>query len=145
MDRLVSTIILLLIFISPVILSCGQNIPLTDYEPRSTQEQALKNILLEYQDAANAKNSDRIDKLISENASIMVGRKRTILSKKQYIEILPERFAENLLVSFGKAKMTVSGDKAEVKLYVTRGDTDSLVVFDMRFVSDQWRIHGLSY
>lgn len=145
MDRLESTIILLLMFISPVILSCGQNTPLTDYEPRSDQEQALKNILLEYQDAANAKNSDKIVKLISENASIMVGRERKILSKKQYIEILPERFAENLFVSFGKAKMTISGDKAEVKMYVTRGDTDSLVVFDMRFESDQWHIHGWSY
>lgn len=126
-------------------LSCGQNTPLTDYEPKSPQEQSLKSALLEFQDGANAKNSDKVKNLISENASIMVGRDRKILSKKEYVDILPARFAENVSVSLGKPKMIVAGDKAEVKIHVTRGDTNSLVVFDMRFENDKWFIHGWTY
>lgn len=126
-------------------LSCGQNTPLTDYEPKSPQEQALKSTLLEFQDGANAKNSDKVKNLISENASIMVGRDRKILSKKEYVDILPARFAENVSVSLRKPKMIVAGDKAEVKIHVTRGDTNSLVVFDMRFENDKWYIHGWNY
>jgi len=32
------------------ILSCGQNEPLSNYEPKSPLEQALKSILLDFQD-----------------------------------------------------------------------------------------------
>ena len=40
------------------ILSCGQNEPLANYEPKSPQEQALKNILLDFQDGVNTLDSE---------------------------------------------------------------------------------------
>ena len=87
------------------ILSCGQNEPLTNYEPKSPQEQALKSILLDFQDGVNTRDSKKIENLIHEKASIMTGRERKILSKEEYIKILPKRLAENPSIALGKPKI----------------------------------------
>jgi hypothetical protein len=127
------------------ILSCGQNEPLANYEPRSPQEQALKNIMLAFQDGVNTRDSDKIGNLIHEKAAIMTGRDRKIISKAEYIKTLPQRLAENPPVSLGKPKMAVSGDKAEVKIYMTRGDYKGLVVFNLTFDNHEWTIQGWKY
>jgi len=119
------------------ILSCGQNEPLTSYEPKSLQEQALKSILLDFQDGVSARDSMKIENLIHEKASIMTGRERKILSRAEYIKILPKRLAENPPIELGKPKMTISGDKAEVKIYMARGDYNSLVVFNMKLENNK--------
>jgi hypothetical protein len=127
------------------ILSCGQNETLANYEPRSPQEQALKNIMLAFQDGVNTRDSDKIGNLIHEKAAIMTGRDRKVLSRAEYIKILPQRLAENPPVSLGKPKMAVSGDKAEVKIYMTRGDYKGLVVFNLTFDNHEWTIQGWKY
>jgi len=128
-----------------VIASCGQNEPLTNYEPKSPQEQALKSVLLDFQDGVNTLDSKKVENLIHEKASIMTGRERKTLSKKEYINILPERLAENPPIALGIPKMKVSGDKAEVKIYMTRGNYNSLVVFNMKFENNKWYIQGWKY
>ena len=127
------------------ILSCGQNEPLTNYEPKTPQEKALKRILLDFQDGVNTLDSTKIENLIHEKASIMTGRDRKILSKAEYIKILPKRLVENPSIVLGKPKMTVSGDKAEVKIYMARGDYNALVVFDMKLENDKWYIQSWKY
>ena len=127
------------------VLSCGQNEPLTQYEPKSPQEQALKRILLDFQEGVNTKNSDRIEKLIHENASLMTGKERKILSKADYIKILPTRLAENPSIALGKPQMAVSGDLAEVKIYMARGDNNALVVFNMKLENSKWYIQSWKY
>ena len=127
------------------ILSCGQNEPLSNYEPKSPIEQALKSILLDFQDGVNTLDSKKVGNLIHEKASIMTGRNRTILSKAEYIKILPKRLAENPSIALGKPKMTVSGDKAEVKIYMARGDYNSLVIFNMSLENNKWYIQSWQY
>ena len=126
-------------------LSCGQNEPLADYEPKTPQEQALKSTLLAFQEGVNTKNSRKIENLIHENAAVMTGRERKILSKPEYAKILPKRLAENPPVALGKPKMAVDGDKAEVKIYMTRGDYNGLVVFNMKMENDRWYILSWKY
>jgi hypothetical protein len=41
--------------------------------------------------------------------------------------------------------MTVSGDKAEVKIYMARGDYNGLVVFNMKLENAKWHIQGWKY
>ena len=127
------------------ILSCGQNEPLTNYEPKSTQEQALKGILLDFEDGVNTRDSKKIGNLIHEKASMMTGRERKILSRVEYIKVLPKRLAENPPIALGKPKITISGDKAEVKIYMARGDFNSLVVFNMKLENNKWYIQGWKY
>jgi len=127
------------------ILSCGQNEPLSNYEPKSPKEEMLKNILLDFQDGVNTLDSKKIENLIHGKASIMTGRERKILSKAEYIKILPKRLAENPSIALGKPKMTVSGDKAEVKIYMARGNSNSLVVFNMKLENNKWYIQSWKY
>ena len=93
-----------------VIASCGQNEPLTNYEPKSPQEQALKSILLDFQDGVNTLDAKKIESLIHPKASLMTGRERKTLSNEEYVKILPKRLAGNPSIALGKPKMTVSGD-----------------------------------
>jgi len=127
------------------LVSCGRNEPLINYEPKSAKEKALKNILLDFQNGVNTLNPKKIENLIHEKASIMTGRDRKILSKAEYLKILPKRLAENPSIALGKPKMTVSGYKAEVKIYMERGSFNSLVVFNMKFENSKWYIQSWQY
>ena len=86
-----------------------------------------------------------IENLIHENAAMMTGRQRKILSKTEYVKVLPKRLAENPPVALGKPKMTISGDEAEVKIYMTRGDYNGLVVFHLKMENDKWYILSWKY
>jgi hypothetical protein len=76
---------------------------------------------------------------------MMTGRERKILSRAEYIKVLPKRLAENPPIALGKPKITISGDKAEVKIYMARGDFNSLVVFNMKLENNKWYIQGWKY
>ncbi len=128
-----------------VIASCGQNEPLTNYEPKSSQERALKSILLDFQDGVNTLDAKKIESLIHPKASLLTGRERKTLSKEEYVKILPKRLAGNPSIALGKPKMTVSGDKAEVKIYMTRGNYNGLVVYNMILEDNKWYIQGWKY
>ncbi len=118
---------------------------LADYEPKSPQEQAIKTVLLDFQEATNTKNHRKIENLIHERASIMIGRDRKILSKTAYVEILPKRLAENVSIALGKPKINVSGDNAEVKIYMTIGEYKLLIVYQMQFQKNKWYIQSWAY
>ena len=136
---------LVLAIAAAAILSCGQNEPLARYKPQSPQEQALKRVLLDFQDGVNTKDPKKVADLIHDKAAIMTGRDRKTLSKADYLKILPKRLAENPSIALGKPKMSLDGDKAEVKLYMTRGDLNVLVVYDMKLEGQQWYIYGWKY
>ena len=136
---------LAIIIILAAILSCGQNEPLSNYEPKSPQERALKNILMDFQESVNARDSKKLESLIHEDAAIMVGSERKILSKAAYSKVLPKRLAENPPVALGTPKMSVTGDDAEVRIYMTRGDYNGLVVFNMKMENGKWYILNWKY
>ena len=136
---------LILAIVITTTLSCGQNEPLTLYEPESVHEQALKTVLLDLQDGVNTRDSKKIENLIHEDASIMTGRDRKILSKAEYIKILPKRLADNSPIALGKPKMAISDDSAEVKIYMTRGNYNGLVVYNMRLEDNKWYIQSWKY
>jgi len=127
------------------ILSCGQNTPLALYEPKSPQEQAIKDVFLDFQNGINTMNYSQIENLIHDKASIMIGRDRKILSKAAYVDILPQRLAQNVSIALGKPKMKVSGDKAEVKIYMTSGEYNLLIVYKMQFEKNKWYIRSWEY
>ena len=127
------------------IISCGRNDPLANYEPKSPKEVALKKVFLEFQDGVNRKDTKKVATLIHENASIMIGRDRKILTRTEYIKILPERLAENPSISLGKPRMKVLGEVAEVKIYMTRGNYKGLIVYNLKLDNNNWYIHNWRY
>ena len=128
-----------------VILSCGQNEPLANYEPKSGEEQALKSVLLDFEKAVSKKDFKQIENLFHERASIMIGRDRKILSKAEYIKILPERLADDPYMALGTPKMKISGDKAEIRIYMTREENNFLIIFNMKLENDKWQILSWDY
>jgi hypothetical protein len=127
------------------LLSCERNTPLIKYEPKSSQEQALKSVLLHFQEAVTHKDSEKVLSLIHEKASIMISTDLKLLSKTEYAEILPGRLAENSYIALGKPQITVSGDKAEIKIYMTRGDNNFLMTFNMKLEDNNWYILSWEY
>ena len=136
---------LLVAIVLSTTLSCGQDTPLAEFKPNSHQEEALKNVLLNLQAGVNTKDSRKIADLIHENASIMFGRDREIVSKAKYIELLPERLAENPPITLGKPKMSVSDNKAEVKVYIVSGNLRFLITYYMQFDNNKWHIKSWKY
>jgi hypothetical protein len=136
---------LALVMLATAALSCGQNEPLSTYEPKSPEEQALKSVFLDFQDGVNTRNAKKIENLIHETASLMIGRERKILSKAEYSRILPKRLADNPPITLGKPKMKVSGDKAVVRIYMTRGRYNGLTVFNMKRENSRWYIQSWKY
>ena len=128
-----------------IILSCGQNEPLNKYEPKSIQEQALKSVLLNFEEGVSNKDFKKIGNLFHDKASLMVGRDRKIISKEEYIKILPKRLDDNPYMALGTPKMTISGDKAEIKIYMTRGDNRYPFIFNMKMENNRWYILGWEY
>lgn len=128
-----------------VLLSCDSNEPLTTYEPKSSQEAALKNIFLELENGVNTRNAEKIAALIHEEASLMIGRERKILSKSEYRKILPQRLADNPSIALSRPKIKVSGNKAEVRIYITRGNYDGLIVYHMKLDKGGWYIQSWKY
>ena len=126
-------------------IACGQDEPIANYEPGSSEEKALKGVLLDFQDGVNSRDAVKIINLIHEDASIMTGRERKLLTKAEYFNILPKRLAENPPIALGKPKMAISGSQAEVKTYITRGEYRGLLVFNMKRVGNKWYIQGWKY
>ena len=128
-----------------VAASCGSNEPLASYVPKSPQEHALKKVLLDFEGGANTKDVGRVGNLIHENAALMIGRERAIISKQEYINALPDRLAANPAIALSIPKIKISGDTAQVRIYMARGSTKSLVVFDMKLENSTWFIRGWKY
>ncbi len=132
---------MLLVFL----VSCGQNEPLTNYTPKSAQEQALKQVLLTFEESVEKKESQKLAELLHATASVMVGRERQMLGKNAYIKILSERLHDNPPVSLGRPRMKIDGNKAEVKIYMQRGSNNTLVVFDFIREDRRWYIQSWKY
>ena len=140
---IIKNLLLAILLITP--LSCGQDTPLAEYEPKSPRETALKNVLLNFQAAVNAREHRKIADLIHADAAIMTGRDRKIISRAEYVSILPQRLAENPPVYLGKPKIKVDDNNAVVKVYMSRGKAKVLVVFHMQFDNNKWFIKGWEY
>ncbi|CAB1057115.1 hypothetical protein D1BOALGB6SA_1854 [Olavius sp. associated proteobacterium Delta 1] len=61
------------------------------------------------------------------------------------IKILPKRLAENPSISLGIPKITVSGKKAEVKIYMARGDFNGLIIYTMKLENNNWYFQSWKY
>ena len=54
---------ILLAILMMAIISCGRNEPIANYEPKSPQEQALKRVLLDFEDGVNTRDAKKVGNL----------------------------------------------------------------------------------
>ena len=127
------------------IISCGTDTPLGEYVPSSDQEAAVKTVLLDFQNAVNRRDAGKVADLLHEEATLILGRERKRHTKSEYIKILPRRLADQPPIALGKPKMDMQGDSADVRIYMTRGDSRALVTFHLNRDNHRWTISGWTY
>lgn len=116
---------------------------LKDYKPKSKEEAAIKGVLVTFAKAANKGDVQGVSPLLHENCKGPVGRKRTVLAKKEYLEGLPKRAAETPAITVGEPQMTITGNKADVKCPVTVGNQwHGTIVYHLVKENNKWLILG---
>lgn len=116
---------------------------LKDYKPKSQEEAEIKNVLVTFGNAANRGDVQGVSPLLHEKFSGPVGKERTVLSKREYLEGLPKRAAEDPQISVGEPQMTIMGDKADVKCPVTVGNVwYGTMVFHLIKENNEWLVMG---
>ena len=127
------------------IMSCDTDTPLAEYIPSSDRESSLKNVLLDFQDGVKRRDVEKVAGLIHENATLMVDRERRLLSKPDYVKILSQRLTNNPPIALGKPKMVLSGNTADVSIYMSRGGARFLMTFHLMHDDQRWTISGWTY
>ena len=128
-----------------VMISCGTDTPLGEYRPASKEEAAVKSLLLGFQDGVNRRNFEKVGDLIHDDAVLMLGRERNMVSKSDYIKMLPQRLADRPLISLGRPKMDLKGNTADVRIYIRRGNARFLVTYHLKRDENRWKINGWTY
>ena len=127
------------------IMSCGTDTPLAEYTPSTAQEAAVKSVLLGFEDGVNRRNVKKVAGLIHEDAILLLGRERRQLSKSDYLKILPQRLEDQPPIALGRPQMALSGNTADVRIYMKRGHARTLVTFHLACDDRQWGISGWTY
>jgi len=94
---------------------------LKEYKPKSSEEEAIKMSLLAFESAWNKHDQQGVLNLLHENAQLMTGREKSLLSKKEYVSILPKRMTDFPTTKLYEPTISVAGDKASVKILVYMG------------------------
>lgn len=106
----------LLLLISIMLFGCAAT--LKDYKPKSSEEEAIKVVLVSFESAWNTHDVQGVLAVLHEKGKFMTGREKKIVSKKEYADILPSRFLELPTMTIGTPKINIAGDKAEVNASV---------------------------
>ena len=118
---------------------------LKDYKPKSSVEEAIKIVLVAYENAWNKHNEVGVLAFFHDSAQVMYGRDRKIASKKEYVGILPERMAANPTIKLSAPKIDVREDKAVVKVNMSTRGHQMQVTFNMVQENNKWFIMSMKY
>ncbi|NIO19968.1 MAG: DUF4440 domain-containing protein [Candidatus Aenigmarchaeota archaeon] len=112
----------------------------------SSDEEEIKAVLASYMEAWNKKDARGVIAVYHQDAKIMTGKEKKIVSKDKYLEILPERF--NLgSMKLGKPSIKIKGDNAKVrvKMNLSGFRRTTRTTFSMIRESDRWFITKQTY
>ncbi|MBW2001766.1 MAG: nuclear transport factor 2 family protein, partial [Deltaproteobacteria bacterium] len=143
--RLLSIILPLLVLV--FIFGCVTPSTTIESEPVSIDEKAIRAVLMEYQNAWNRQDPKGTIAFYHQNARIMTGARRNLVSRNQYIDILPQRFEQVASMTFGIPKIKITGDKARVKItsQFSRGLKEVQFIFSMVRQNIKWLIMKQEY
>jgi hypothetical protein len=139
--RLMAWTLTFLFFIS--LFACAT---LKDYKPKSKEDAAIKDVLVTFGEAENKGDVQGASPFLHESFMAPVGRQRTVLAKKEYLEDLPKRAAEGPQITIGEPQMTIMGNKADVKCPLTVGsEWHGTIIFHLVRENNKWLITGWNY
>lgn len=115
------------------------------YQPIGPDQMRVKELFLKWETTWNSRDIPGHLALWNDKAKIMYGRDRQIASKKEYIQILPERMKANPSIKVGSPDIKVVGNKAEVKVILSIRDTQTATIFYLIKENDLWSIMNWEY
>jgi hypothetical protein len=118
---------------------------LVTYEPKSPEEIAIKDLLLKWEKSYNSGDVAGNLSTWNDKAQIMYGTDRKLATKKEYIEILPERMKANPMINLGSPDIKLSGQKAEVKTTMSSGRGTIPATFYLEKENNIWSIMSWRY
>jgi ketosteroid isomerase-like protein len=120
-------------------------VALKDYKSASPEEAAIVAVVIAFEECLNNADQKRLLSILADEAKMMHGRDKRIMTKKEYVNILPERIKEMGIIKFSNTKTEVSLDTATVKAdYVGRAAVLDYL-FKLKKFGDKWLIMSNSY
>ena len=110
----------------------------------SADEKSINQTLQDYEKAWDNKDVGGVIALYHDNAAIMTGNDKKMVSKKQYEEILLKKW-ENGKIKLGIPKITVMGAKAKVNVKASFKSFNANFTYHMVHQNNLWLIMGLEY
>ncbi len=138
------TIFLFLLFVTFIILT-GCVTTLESYKPQNPDEAAIKNLLLKWESTWNSHDVQGHLALWNENANIMYGKDRKIASKKEYVNILPERMKAVPKIKLGPPKIKTSDNKADATVDMKMGSYQAPTTYHLVKEGESWSIMSWDY
>ncbi len=118
-------------------------------EAISPDREAIKALVMEYQDAWNKHDPDEYMALFHSEAKIMTGDKRRFVSKIEYYRLLPQRFRDSPTLKIeGDPRIRIERDTAEVTFTASLSPTETMgIPYTLYLVreSGQWLIMKQEY
>ena len=113
-------------------------------EDVSGAEKSIKQTLSNYAEAWNKKDVKGVISFYHDNADIMTGKEKKMVSKQQYEQILPNKWKFGK-IKFGVPKIKVTRDKANVKVKATFKRFDANFTYAMVLQDNSWLIMVQKY
>jgi len=129
--------------ISIILFGCATTIK--DYKPKSSEEEAIKMVLIEFESAWNKRGVQRIMAILDDDGRFLSGKERKINSKKEYGDILPTRMAEFPTMAIGIPKINIAGEKSVVNVSIDYIKFQSSFVFHLVKKNNKWLIMSWEY
>jgi len=105
---------------------------------------SIKNTLSGYQKAWNKKDTQKVISYYHDEAAIMTGGGRKMVTKKQYEKIVPARYKHGK-VKFHEPNITIKENAAEVSVKASYKKFDAQFEFLMVPQGEQWLIRVQEY
>lgn len=132
-------LMVLIFFVLFLVPMCGDTSKDRSVSP---DEEAIKAVLMGWENAFNRKDADGVIAFYHPNAQIMTSALGHIVSKEQYFDLLPGRFKELGSIHFGVPKINITEDKAKVDVKATYSKHygDARYIFSMVRQNSRWLI-----
>lgn len=116
-------------------------------KPGPSDKESIKATLIDYENTWNKKDVDGVISFYHQDAKIMTGAQRKIVSREQYADIIPDRLDRVGSMKFSNPKIKISGDEAKVKVTTkfSRGLREVKFIFYMVRQNDRWLIIKTKY
>lgn len=147
MHKNLKSVFMIMILLALVFLYADSNTTIAKAGIISDDEKTIKMTFMEYEKAWNRQDAKGVMAFFDQNAQIMTGGNRKIVSAVEYANIVPQRFEQFGSMTFGDPQIVIDGDKAKVGITTqfSRGVKEVKFVFSMVLQNNKWLIMKQEY